>query len=387
MARKGKAGNGEGTIYQRKRDGKWIAELTVGWKATGRREILRSPGLGKRREAADWLAARQAERQKGELVKPTKQTVGQFLRQWLDTTVAHQVKPSTLHNYRQMVEYYLDRDIGQQELTKLTPREIQTMYHKRLQAGLSARTVQLMHAVLRRALQQAVEWQLVPRNVADAVKKPRLERKETVALTPDQVVRFLDAAQADRLHALYVLAVTVGLRLGELLGLRWSDVDLEAGTLNVRQTLAVIKGRWLFGSPKTATSRRTIDLPAVAINALKRWHREQGAERLKIGEAWAYPDLVFATRIGTPLNPSNVRNRSFGAILQRAGCPRVRFHDLRHTAATLMAAQGVRARTLQDVLGHSDIRLTLGLYSHVLREQKKEAARKIDAFLAASQKQ
>ncbi len=139
-----------------------------------------------------------------------------------------------------------------------------------------------------------------------------------------------------------------------------------------------------LSTPKTAAGRRTIDLPAVAVAALRRWRKEQAAERLKLGEAWAHPELVFTTRLGTYLSPSHIRQRSLRPLLERAGCPRVRFHDLRHSAATLMLSQGVQPRVLQDVLGHTDIRMTLGTYGHVVREQKKEAAAKVDAFLATS---
>lgn len=152
----------------------------------------------------------------------------------------------------------------------------------------------------------------------------------------------------------------------------------------MNQTLVQLSGKHTFGTPKSKASRRSVDLPLIAQVALRRWRREQAGEHLRVGEAWEYPDLVFTTTVSNPLNPSNVRSRSFLVILVRADCPRIRFHDLRHTAATLMLSQGVQARVLQDVLGHADIRMTLGTYAHVLREQKREAAQKVDAFLATA---
>lgn len=380
-----KSANGEGSIFQRKRDGKWVCEIVIGWTPEGKKQILRH-AADSRREVADWRAKKLTERQTGMLTEPSRQTVGQYLQHWLDTTACHEVKPRTLADYRDLVGRYVLPEIGQVELQKLSPMQVQALYHRRLQSGLSPRSVQLIHAVLRRGLQQAVEWQLLARNPADAAKKPRVERKQMQALDPEQVIRFLEAAKQDRLHALLTLAVTTGLRQGELLGLRWSDVDLSQATLTVSQTLSWIENKPFFGTPKTKASRRTVDLPAVAVSSLRQWRREQAEERLKVGSCWMHPDLVFTTPIGTPICPSNLRSNSFARVLKRAECPRIRFHDLRHTAATLMLSQGVQARVLQDVLGHSDIRMTLGTYSHVLREQKQEAARKVDTFLAAAQK-
>lgn len=357
----------------------------MGRDANGKRKTLRYSHAD-RQEVVDWRIKRLAERLDGTLTEPSHQTVEDFFEHWLDMTVSHEVKPRTLFDYRLVLKRYVYPEIGQMRLQKLTAQQIQALYHKRLQGGLGSRTIQLAHAVVRRGLQQAVQWQLIPRNPADAVRRPRVERREPQTLERDQVIWFIRAASDDRLHALYTLAVTAGLRLGELLGLRWSDINMDAGTLTVAQTLGHLGTKHFFGTPKSKASRRTIDLPGLALAALRRWRREQAEERLLIGAAWEYPDLVFTTTVGSPLNPSNVRSRSFLAVLERAGCPKIRFHDLRHTAATLMLSQGVQARVLQDVLGHADIRMTLGTYAHVLREQKKEAARKVDAFLAAVSK-
>lgn len=384
---KNRAGNGEGTVYPQKRNGKptgkWVAEITIGWHPTGKRKYARAI-RNTRKEAAAWLAQQRASRETGTLAEPNAETVASFMRRWIGTTAVHEVKARTIQLYREMLDYYIAPAIGHVPLQKLSPQQIAQLYHERLQAGLSPRTVQIIHAVLRRALQQALRWNLIPRNPVDLVKRPRAERPEIATRTPDQVIRFLEAAREDRLHALYTLAATIGLRLGEVLGLRWDDVDLEAGTLTVSQTLGRVGNTLTFDTPKTRASRRTIDLPAVAVQSLRRWRREQAAERLRLGEAWAHPELVFTTGVGTPLNPSNVRNRSFHAILERAGLPRIRFHDLRHSAATMMLSQGVPPRVLQDVLGHSDIRMTLGTYSHVLLEQKKAAAQAVDRLLAAA---
>lgn len=379
-----KNANGEGSIFKRARNGKttWYCEIVLGWDENGKKKVLRH-SADTRKEVADWRTKRLAERQEGTLVERTKLTVGCFLADWLDSTARHEIKPRTLADYQDLLKRYIVPEVGDTELQKLTPPMIQAMYHRRLEAGLSPSTIRLVHAVLRKGLQQALEWQLINRNPADAVKKPRVERKQVSALTPEQAMKFLRAAREDRLYALYVLAVTTGMRIGELLGLRWSDIDMGARTLTVSQTVGVMDNKLFFGTPKTKASRRTIDVPAVAMAALKKWKADQNQERLKVGdaEAWEYPDLVFTTTIGTPISPNNIRNRSFKPLLAAAGCPRIRLHDLRHTAATLLLSQGVQARVVQDVLGHSDIRMTLGTYAHVLREQQREAAQKMDRLL------
>lgn len=376
--------NGEGTVFKRKRDNKWVAEMILGIDENGKRIVKRFAHETKKK-VTEWLSEQQTAKQQGLIVEPHRQTLGQFLDHWLETTVKDNRKPATYLNYRQMVNVHIKPEIGSVPLGKLTAQHVQMCYHRRRQAGRSGRTVRLVHAVLHKALDQAVKWQLLARNLADAVEPPRVEHKEMSTLSPDQFIQFLRTAREDRLHALYTLAVTVGMRLSELLGLRWSSVDLKTSTIAITETWNKVGGRMQRGTPKTKASRRAVTIPEVAVASLKRWKREQGEERLSLG-AWKDPDIVFSTSIGTALNPANVRNRSFYPLLEKAGCPRIRFHDLRHTAATIMLWQGVSARVLQEVLGHAHVNVTLGTYAHVLPEQKKEAAQKVDAFLAAADK-
>lgn len=390
MARRksAKNANGEGTIFQR--GDKWKAELMIGFTPDGKRKVLRFTG-STRKEAAEWLAERISERAKGTLVEPTKETVGQLVARWLEKTAPMEVGPSTLRLYTNVFNWYVNPHIGAVPISKLKPQHIQDMLHAILEAGKSPRTAQLARVVLRRALQQAVEWGQLPRNPVDLVKPPRQEREEVQALTPEQLAAFIEAAKKERLHALFILAATTGLRKGELLGLRWQDVDLDAGTLTVAQTMKVVleededgkkHDRYTFGQTKTKASRRTITLPALAIAALKKWRAEQNQEKLRLGDAsaWQHPELVFTTEVGTPINPNNLRNRGFLRILEAAGLPRIRFHDLRHSYATFLALQGVSDTVMQRVLGHSTITITKNLYVHVLERQKEEAARKVDAF-------
>lgn len=393
----GKNANGEGSVFKRTRNGKtrWYCEIVMGWNEDGTKKILRHSGET-RKEVNDWRTKRLAEKQAGTLAEPTKDTVERFLDDWLKKTAPMQVGPSTLRLYRNMTDWYIRPTLGKVLLAQLQPKQIQALFHELLEAGKSPRTVQLVRVVLRRAFQQAVEWNQLSRNPIDVVKAPRVEHKEMQALTPDQIPAFLQAAKSERLHALFILAITTGMRKGEILGLRWQDVDLAVGKVSVTQTMKVEllvdeeTGRrsehWTFGQTKTKSSRRTIDLPRIAVGALNRWRKEQEWERHAAGEAWKDSDLVFTSEVGSPVHPKNLRDRDFHRVLKKAGLPLIRFHDLRHSFATFMAVQGVSDRVMQDVLGHSHINITKSLYVHVLQGQKKEAAEKVDTFLATRDK-
>jgi integrase len=249
--------------------------------------------------------------------------------------------------------------------------------------------VRYNYDLLRHALDQALRWGLVPRNLTDAVERPRGERREMRVLTPSQAATLLDMAREDRLHALYVLAVTTGMRQGELLGLTWDAVDLEQGRLQVVRQLERVRAvgdKPRLVEPKTRRSRRVIEMSAGAVRALREHRaRQLHQERLALGEAWQDEwDLVFTTDIGTPLQPSNVVRRSFLPLLARADLPRIRFHDLRHTAATLLLAAGEHPKVVQELLGHHSVAFTLDAYSHILQSMQKATAARMDAILATA---
>jgi integrase len=250
-------------------------------------------------------------------------------------------------------------------------------------AGLSPRTVQYTRAVLRRALGQAMKWSLVRRNVASLVDPPRSAKRTARPLTPDQARAFIEHTKDDRLGPLVHLAIATGMRQGELFGPRWEDMDLAAGTLTVRHALQRIGGKPTLVEPKTALSRRTIKVPSSAVAALKAQRVRQLEERLLAGDRWQDWGLVFASTIGTPLEPSNVCGR-FHALLKTAGLPHQRFHDLRHCCATYLLAQRVPPRLVMEVLGHSQISVLMNTYGHVIPGAQDEAAAVVDALLAAN---
>lgn len=250
---------------------------------------------------------------------------------------------------------------------------------------LSPASVAYGRTVLRAALNQALRWGLVARNVAALVDPPRVTRKEVEPFTLDEARAFLAAVKGDRLEALYTVALALGLREGEALGLRWADIDLDGAMLAVRQQLQRVTGAGLqLVEPKTERSRRTVALPDVVVRALRAHRVRQLEERLLAGARWVDSGQVFTTRRGTPLDAANAL-KAFKRALQGAGLRNQRFHDLRHGAATLLLAQGVQPRAIMDLLGHSQVGVTLNLYSHVLPEVRRDAADKMDAVLSGGQ--
>jgi len=368
----------EGSI-RRRSDGRWEATLHVGY-VYGKR--VRKSFYGKtRREVQLRLVAAQRDLQRGIVPTDERITVGEFLDQWLDQVAAPSVRGSTFAGYEGTVRRHLKPVLGRIALARLEPRQIQSLLNEKFDSGLSARSVGIIHAVLRQALNQALRWEMVSRNVATLVEPPRAPRADVTYMTPTQARTFLDAIRGDRLEALYAVAVALGLRQGEILGLRWADVDFDVSTITVCQALQRVDGRLTFVEPKSRRSRRTIPMPPTVARALRAHRARQLEERLTGGPDWNEYDLVFVSTTGTPLDGRNLTRR-FQAVLERAGLPRMRFHDTRHTCASLLLAQGVQPRVIMETLGHSQIGLTLNTYAHVIPELQREAAERMEEVLA-----
>ena len=274
-------------------------------------------------------------------------------------------------------------------LAKLNPQHVQAFIKARLSDGLSARTVKLSLLILRMALKQAVRWDTISRNVAALVDPPRVQRPEVKPLSDVEARTFLEAVRGKRLEAAYLLLLSLGLRRGETLGLRWQDIDFEKRTACVRQTLQRVGGRsidgqpsrLMFKAPKSALSRRTLPLSESLVKALKAHRARQLEEGLAAGPRWQDTGLVFTTAIGTPFEPRRLV-ADFKCMLQEAGLPiHTRLHDLRHSAASLLLVQGVQPRVVMELLGHSQISLTMDTYSHVVPAATREAAEKMEAIL------
>jgi integrase len=378
----GRRGAGEGSVT-RLPDGRWMSRVDLGY-LNGRR--VRKAYFGNTRaEATAKLNRALAEKQRGLPVAIPKQTMNQFLTKWLEETAIPNVGPKTGVRYRELVTLHIIPSLGRTTLTKLSPQDLQALYSSKLAQGLAPRTVGHIHRVLHCALGQAVRWELVARNVADAVDPPRVPRAEIRALNPEEARRLLAAAEGDPLEALYVVALTAGMRQGEILGLKWMDIDLEAGVLQVRRTIGRVRGLGVIErEPKSATARRKIVLAPMAVEALRDHWDRQFTDRLAGAALPGKDSRVFCTRTGHAIEPQNLLYRSYKKLLLRAGLPHMRFHDLRHSAATLLLSMGTHPKVVQELLGHSQISLTLDTYSHVLPGLQGEAVGKLDALLGAS---
>jgi len=373
MNRRGRA-NGEGTVCRRK-DGRWIAALNVAVDDSGK-PIRRTVYAKTQREALEKLRKLRADADDGVPADAGRATLGEYLERWLEDAVRPSVAPSTWRVYSGLVRNHIAPVLGGQPLGRLSPQHLQHLQAEMERRGASPRLRQMVYVVLRTALAQALKWQLISRNPCDAVPRPRAPRKEIRYLDADEARRLLAAAEGDRLEALCVVAVSTGMRQGELLGLQWGDVDFENSMLTVRrQLLESPDGSLDLGQPKSARSRRSVALPEVALAALRK-HRERSGT-LPLPSA-----LVFTDTRGGPLRKSNLIRRWFCPLLERAGLPRIRFHDLRHTHATLLLVQGVNPKVVQERLGHSQIAITLDTYSHVSPNLQREAAHELDAALS-----
>lgn len=370
---------GEGSIFERS-DGRWCAQLDLGWQAGKRRRKYVYGATAA--EVQNALLKARSDLAAGLPVAVEKQTVSQFLDRWLEG-VRPSVRPRTFQSYEILVKRHIVPELGQWKLDKLAPQHVQAALVRKSASGLSPQTVRHVRAVLRVALNQALRWGLVARNAASLAVAPKLEHKGFRGLSPDEARRLLDAARGDRLEAVYAVALSLGLRMGEILGLRWLDVDLDGAALTVNQAIYRIAGKGLVAAePKTERSRRAIFLPDGVLRALRAHRLRQLQQRLAAGSRWQDSGLVFTSGIGTPLEPRNLF-RSFKALLHRAGLPDVRFHDLRHSAASLLLAQGVPMRAVMELLGHSNIGTTADIYAHVMPAMMRDMADKMDAILGS----
>ncbi|MFB7861695.1 tyrosine-type recombinase/integrase [Streptomyces sp. NPDC056069] len=388
--RKTARANGEGTIYQRK-DGRWEAAGYV-LASDGIRKRVRVYG-STRREAADKLAEKIADSNRGLPVA----TLGDYLTYWLGSVAIHRLRENTHTRYTACVRLHLIPGLGTKKIARLTAKDVRTFLDRLrttcqcctqgldterqaccaigecCQKQLSPSTLIYVHSVLKSALEQAVREDELPRNVARNVKTTTDRPRRFQPLTVTEARQFLDAARPDRLHALYELALRTGLRKGELLGLLWEDLDLTTGTASIRRSLQRTRTGGLTHLPtKTRASERRIALPTECLHSLKEHKQQQDKERGTAGSAWQDSGLVFTTPTGRPLDPANLTRR-FRSFLDRAGLRRIRFHDLRHSTATLLLEQGVDLVVIKELLGHAHIGVTAGVYAHVRLRLQRQA--------------
>jgi integrase len=369
-------GHGEGAVFQRG-DGLWVARLN---DPNGKRKTLYAKT---RKEAADKLRAAQKSVDDGLSLDTGRQTAAQFLDKWLAASVKPSVKTKTYEGYESIVRVRVNPRMGGKHLAKLTALDLQALYTDLANAGLSPRSVHHTHRCLHRAFVQAVRWNLIARNPCDGAQGPQATRPEMMVWTPQEADTFLISTREHPAHALYTLALTTGMRQGELLGLKWADVDLSAGTLSIRRSLQRQRGAGpVLITLKTARSRRSIHLSQRAIAALRTHSDRQAFDRRAAGAEWVEHDLVFCHANGEPLDPS-YQTATFKKAAEAAGVPVIRFHDMRHTAATVLLAKGVHVKVVSEMLGHATITLTLDTYSHVIPAMQSDAAAAMDAVFTA----
>ena len=357
--------HGEGTLYYSNTHELWVAQITL---PNNKRKTKYSKD---QKTAREWLLAQRDALKDGFLVEDDKLTVSQFLDKWYSDVAVHSLRPKSLESYEYLIRLHIKPNIGFIKLVNLSPANLQNLYSKKINQGLSNRTVQYIHSIIHRALNQALRWGWVSRNVADLVQPPSIKRKSPETLNSEQVRKLLAVLLGDRLYPLYVLAISTGMREGELLGLYWEDVDFFSNTIHVRRAIQQLRNKGLvITEPKSDKSKRNIAVPTFAMDVLWNYKEAQGYTE----------GLVFRTANNTPISPRNLV-RHFKSSLQRAELPNIRFHDLRHTAATLLLNSGVHPKVVQEMLGHSQINLTLDTYSHVLPDIQREAAEKMDLLL------
>lgn len=371
----GRRGNGEGSIYQRS-DGRWTATITL--QGEGRR---RKSFYGKtRKEVQEQLKIALREQQQGMLLATPQQTVEQFLTQWLEDRKAT-LRIRSYERYGEQIRLHIIPVLGYHQLQKLSPQHVQAFYTKKLKEGLSSTTVNGLHAMLHKALEDAVRYNLVARNICDAVSPPRRARYEIQPFSMEQAQQFLTIVKGHSLEALFVLAITTGMRRGEILALKWQDINFSQNSLQVRRIFTRQPGnRYIEAEPKTEKSRRSIQLVPIVVTLLKHHRTHQIEAKLQAGSLWQDHGLVFCTSLGTPLNPSKVVDR-FKTLLKKGGLPAIRFHDLRHSAATMLLSLDVHPKVVQELLGHNQISMTMDIYSHVLPSMQRGAMARLNDAL------
>lgn len=403
--RRSKRANGEGSIYQRKSDGRWVGSAYV---LTTAGTTKRVPVYGSSfEEAHEKLVKLKSASMNGIPVPDKSWSVGEYLIYWLDHAVKPERKATTHRGYESAVRLHILPVLKSKRLNKLTAQDVRQFLavvrekclccankldihrpaekqccsiKKCCKKRPSVRQVQYAHAVLRNALSNAVREELISRNVAKLVQVPTPRYRTGQGLSVDSVKLLLKEAEGHRLHTLFLLAATMGLRRGELLGLRWEDLDLSKGVLRVERNVQRVGGQLVMEDTKSEDSDRSVPLPAVTWQALKAHKGRQAGERLKLGDAWQDFGLVFPTGLGTPMEPRNL-NRTWSTLRARAGMESVRLHDLRHTMVTLLLELNVPPHVVQAIAGHADIEVTMKVYAHANLEAMRSAMGKLDDHL------
>lgn len=372
--------NGEGTVSGPRKDGRYVGAFYAPTTAGTRKRVY---VYGRtREEACERLIEEQAKVIRGIPVPARSWKLGQYLNYWLENVVKPTRRPATVALYETTIRLHLTPGLGRHQLRRLSVPIVQTFLNDKLKAGLSVRNVHILRQILSAALSRAVREELVARNVARLVELPTWQPAEVVPWTPTEALAFLKAADGDPLYPAFVLLLLYGMRRGEVLGLRWADIDGE--TLHVRQQIQRIQGELQIGPVKTRAGSRDLPLLGLAKDALTLRRENQAADRSRLGRAWADTGLVFTTKTGRPIEPRNLV-RSFTRICDDNGIRRIRLHALRHTAASLLKKLGVPPRDAQVILGHAHVSTTQQIYTHVDEVAQRDALTRLNNLLGGSE--
>lgn len=363
----------------RKDGNSWLYEVTIKTDPiTNKRTRKKKRGFKTKREAEKALVALITTIDSGTYVEPSLMLFEEYLQEWFQTKQS-QIGKQTAKNYESNIRHHIVPALGKYPLSKLNTLTIQKFINSLIDSGLSSATIKKIYNVLNNSIQKAVNLDLIPKNIVTPVELPQVVRNELKVWNTEEVKRFLKVAKESRYYIAVHLAITTGVRQGELLALRWQDVDLERGTIHIRQTLSHDGKEFLSGT-KTASGTRSISLLPKTISILKRHKTVSAKEKLKAGTDYTDNNLVICTCYGTVLTPRNL-TRTFKGLIQKANVPIIRFHDLRHTHATSLLLEGIHTKIVAERLGHSRVSMTLDVYSHVLPNMQKEAAEKLNKAL------
>lgn len=347
---------------------------------TGKRKRLIRYFHGRQKEAEEYKAQLIADLSRGEFVEPSKITLGEWLDTWLNEYKKNKLRFTTWGSYETTIRIHIKPSLGNIQLKDLRPYHLQQLYNKKLAEGLSSRTVRYIHTIIHGALRQALKNGLIATNVSEATTPPTIKKKEAPVFTPEQQQTFISALEGDRLEAAFLVLLGTGIRRGELLGLQWQDIDLKKAVLNIRQGLVFYRGELVIQEPKTKKSRRSLPLPGIVIDSLKK-HREN----MMAEGNYRKDQFVFCTQEGTPIIPRNF-NRKFYQLREKAGLEKINLHALRHTFATRLLEAGENLKVVQELLGHTQITTTADTYSHVSQDLKRQAAEKMNDILQTGTK-
>jgi len=367
--------------YFRKRGKYWSFTVDIGRDPeTGKRKQKTVSGFRTKKEAEKACAELIAQIENGGYREPKKITLGEFILDYMENNVKQAIRASTYSKQMNVVKKHILPDLGHLQLSKITPMDLQRLYTKKANDGYSPAYIKQIHAILCKTFRTAYEWEYIPKNISQLVSPPRISKKDIRVWSIEEANRFLSLTEKRRFYIVYVLALYTGMRKGEILALRWQDVDLEQAKLQVRRTLYRVDGELVFQEPKTRGSLRTITLPDFAVSALKQHKAKQNKNKLLLGPAYNDYDLVVCNGNGNPVDPKDI-NRDMKYVIQKYNLPKLRFHDLRHTHASILLQLGEHPKVVSERLGHSSISITLDTYSHVMPDMQKNLARAFDSAM------